>query len=98
MATGKVRRRSVLSFGVFLAAASIFPLFLGQEFWGSYLRLAGSVTVLQRLRGRGDPREGATKENRNFNDQSSPGASDFSGSQLDGSEDLFSSGGDLPSP
>ena len=39
MATGKFRSRSALPFGVFLAVAGVFPLFLGQELWGSYLRL-----------------------------------------------------------
>jgi prepilin signal peptidase PulO-like enzyme (type II secretory pathway) len=39
MATGKFRRRSALPFGAFLAVAGVFPLFLGQELWGSYLRL-----------------------------------------------------------
>ncbi|MDP8952465.1 MAG: A24 family peptidase [Actinomycetota bacterium] len=40
MATGRVQRRSALPFGVFLAVASVFTLFLGREVWGSYLRLA----------------------------------------------------------
>ena len=39
MATGKVRRRSALPFGVFLAVAGVFTMFLGQELWASYLRL-----------------------------------------------------------
>ncbi len=39
MATRKVRRRSALPFGVFLAMASVFTMFLGQELWASYLRL-----------------------------------------------------------
>ena len=39
MATGKVRRRSALSFGVFLAVAGVFTMFLGQELCASYLRL-----------------------------------------------------------
>ena len=39
MATGTFRSRSALPFGVFLAVAGVFPLFLGQELWGSYLRL-----------------------------------------------------------
>lgn len=43
MATGKIRRRSALPFGVFLAIAGIFTLFLGQEIWSSYLRLFGGV-------------------------------------------------------
>ena len=41
IATGKIQRRSALPFGVFLAVASVFTLFLGQEVWGSYLRLLG---------------------------------------------------------
>ena len=41
MARGKVWRRSALPFGVFLDAAGVFTLFLGQELWGSYLRLIG---------------------------------------------------------
>ena len=43
MATGKVRRRSALPFGVFLAVAGVFTLFLGRELWGSYLRLIGGA-------------------------------------------------------
>ncbi len=43
MARGKVRRRSALPFGVFLAVAGVFTLFLGQELWGSYLRLSGGA-------------------------------------------------------
>jgi leader peptidase (prepilin peptidase) / N-methyltransferase len=39
MAKGKVRRRSALPFGVFLAVAGVFTLFLGEQLWGSYLRL-----------------------------------------------------------
>ncbi len=43
IATGRVQRRSALPFGVFLAVASVFTLFLGREVWGSYLRLAGGA-------------------------------------------------------
>jgi leader peptidase (prepilin peptidase)/N-methyltransferase len=41
MATGKIRRRSALPFGVFLAVAGVFTLFLGPRLWGWYLRLTG---------------------------------------------------------
>ncbi len=41
MAMGRIRRRSALPFGTFLALAGIFTLFLGQEVWDSYLRLIG---------------------------------------------------------
>jgi leader peptidase (prepilin peptidase) / N-methyltransferase len=40
---GRIRRRDALPFGVFLAVASVFTLFLGQEVWGSYLRLIERV-------------------------------------------------------
>ncbi len=43
IATGRVQRRNGLPFGVFLAVASVFTLFLGREVWGSYLRLAGGA-------------------------------------------------------
>jgi len=43
MTTGKFRRRSTLPFGAFLAVAGVFPLLLGQELWGSYLRLIGEA-------------------------------------------------------
>jgi leader peptidase (prepilin peptidase) / N-methyltransferase len=39
MVTGAVERGSALPFGVFLALAGIFTLFLGQDVWGWYLRL-----------------------------------------------------------
>jgi leader peptidase (prepilin peptidase) / N-methyltransferase len=38
--SGRMRRQSTLPFGVFLALAGVFTLFLGPELWGSYLRLA----------------------------------------------------------
>jgi leader peptidase (prepilin peptidase) / N-methyltransferase len=41
MAMGRIRRRSALPFGTFLALGGIFTLFLGQEVWDSYLRLIG---------------------------------------------------------
>jgi prepilin signal peptidase PulO-like enzyme (type II secretory pathway) len=41
LVTGKDRRRSTLPFGVLLAVAGVLTLFLGQELWGSYLRLMG---------------------------------------------------------
>jgi hypothetical protein len=51
MATGMFRRRSALPFGAFLAVPGVLPLFLGQELWGSYLRLSGEASMeLQRLR------------------------------------------------
>jgi leader peptidase (prepilin peptidase)/N-methyltransferase len=40
---GRIRRRSALPFGAFLALAGVFMLFSGPEFWGSYLRLTGRV-------------------------------------------------------
>ena len=46
----------------------------------------------------GDTRSGDTRDNEDSIDQSSPGTPDFRGSQQGGSGDLFSSGGDLPSP
>ncbi len=46
----------------------------------------------------GDTRSGGTRDNEDSIDQSSPGTPDFRGSQQGGSGDLFSSGGDLPSP
>ncbi len=45
-----------------------------------------------------DTRSGGTSDNEDSIDQSSPGTPDFRGSQQGGSGDLFSSGGDLPSP
>ncbi|MCA1715640.1 MAG: prepilin peptidase [Actinobacteria bacterium] len=39
MVTGAVERGSALPFGVFLALAGVFALFLGQDVWGWYLRL-----------------------------------------------------------
>jgi leader peptidase (prepilin peptidase)/N-methyltransferase len=41
MATRRIKRRSALSFGVFLALAGIFTLFLGPEVWEWYWRLIG---------------------------------------------------------
>ena len=43
MAAGKMQRRSALPFGVFLALAGVFTLFLGQEIWEWYRRLIGVV-------------------------------------------------------
>ena len=43
MAVGKIRHQSPLPFGVFLALAGVFTLFLGQEVWDSYLRLIRQV-------------------------------------------------------
>ncbi len=43
MVTGAIQRRSALPFGVFLALAGVFTLFLGQEMWGWYLRLIGGT-------------------------------------------------------
>ena len=39
MVTGEVERGSALPFGVFLALAGVFTLFLGQDVWSWYLRL-----------------------------------------------------------
>ncbi len=39
MATGAIERGSALPFGVFLALAGVFTLFLGKDVWGWYLRL-----------------------------------------------------------
>lgn len=39
MVTGTIERGSALPFGVFLALAGVFTLFLGQDVWGWYLRL-----------------------------------------------------------
>ena len=51
MATGMFRCRSALPFGAFLAVPGVLPLFLGQEHWGSYMRLSGEAWMaLQRLR------------------------------------------------
>jgi leader peptidase (prepilin peptidase)/N-methyltransferase len=41
MATRRIKRRSQLPFGVFLALAGIFTLFLGPEVWEWYWRLIG---------------------------------------------------------
>ena len=41
MITGRFQRRSALPFGVFLALAGGFTLFLGQEVWECYWRLVG---------------------------------------------------------
>lgn len=43
MASGKIQHRSALPFGVFLAFAGVFTLFVGQEVWDLYLRLIGGV-------------------------------------------------------
>ncbi len=43
MAAGKMRRRSALPFGVFMAFGGIVALFVGPELWELYLRLAGGV-------------------------------------------------------
>jgi len=43
MVTGRIQRRSALPFGVFLAFAGVFTLFLGEQVWGWYLRLLGGV-------------------------------------------------------
>ena len=39
IASGAIERGSALPFGVFLALAGVFTLFLGQDVWGWYLRL-----------------------------------------------------------
>ena len=41
MVSGRMQRRTALPFGVFLALAGIFTLFLGQEVWQWYWRLIG---------------------------------------------------------
>ncbi len=41
MMVGRIRRRSGLPVGVFLAVAGVFTMFCGQEVWGGYLRLFG---------------------------------------------------------
>ncbi|MEJ7871051.1 MAG: prepilin peptidase [Rubrobacteraceae bacterium] len=41
MVFGRMQRRTALPFGVFLALAGIFTLFLGQEVWQWYWRLIG---------------------------------------------------------
>jgi leader peptidase (prepilin peptidase)/N-methyltransferase len=41
LVTGKDRRRAALPFGMLLSVAGVLTLFLGQELWGSYLRLMG---------------------------------------------------------
>lgn len=41
MAVGKIQRRSALPFGVFLAVAGVFTLFLGPEVWGWYRTVTG---------------------------------------------------------
>ncbi|MBA3474073.1 MAG: prepilin peptidase, partial [Rubrobacter sp.] len=43
MASGAIERGSALPFGVFLALAGVFTLFLGQDVWGWYLRLVGGA-------------------------------------------------------
>jgi leader peptidase (prepilin peptidase) / N-methyltransferase len=41
MATGKIRRRHALPFGVFIALGGIVALFAGPQLWGIYLDLVG---------------------------------------------------------
>ena len=43
MAAGKMRRRSALPFGVFMAFGGVVALFVGPELWALYLRLVGGV-------------------------------------------------------
>jgi leader peptidase (prepilin peptidase)/N-methyltransferase len=43
MAAGKMRRRSALPFGVFMAFGGVVALFVGPELWELYLRLVGGV-------------------------------------------------------
>jgi leader peptidase (prepilin peptidase) / N-methyltransferase len=43
MATGKMRRRSALPFGVFMAFGGVVALFVGPELWRFYLALVGGV-------------------------------------------------------
>ena len=43
MAAGKMRRRSALPFGVFMAFGGVVALFGGPELWEFYLRLVGGV-------------------------------------------------------
>ena len=41
MAMGRMGRRTVLPFGVFLAVAGVLVLFVGEDIWGAYARLIG---------------------------------------------------------
>ena len=43
MATGKMRRRSALPFGVFMAFGGVVALFAGPELWRYYLALVGGA-------------------------------------------------------
>ena len=43
MAAGKMRRRSALPFGVFMAIGGVVALFVGPELWEFYLHLVGRV-------------------------------------------------------
>jgi leader peptidase (prepilin peptidase)/N-methyltransferase len=43
MAAGKMRRRSALPFGVFMALGGVVALFVGPELWELYLSLVGGV-------------------------------------------------------
>ena len=43
MAAGKMRRRSALPFGVFMAFGGVVALFVGPELWRFYLALVGGV-------------------------------------------------------
>lgn len=41
MAVGRIRRRSALPFGVFLAFGGVVALFFGRDLWNTYLQLFG---------------------------------------------------------
>ncbi len=43
MATGKMRHRSALPFGVFMALGGLVALFVGPELWNFYLDLVMSI-------------------------------------------------------
>lgn len=43
MAAGRIRRRSALPFGVFMAVGGIVALFVGPGLWQAYLRLIGGA-------------------------------------------------------
>jgi leader peptidase (prepilin peptidase)/N-methyltransferase len=43
MAAGKMRRRSALPFGVFMALGGIFTLFFGPDLWRIYLEAVGGI-------------------------------------------------------
>jgi len=43
MAAGKMRRRSALPFGVFMASGGVVALFVGPELWRHYLALVGGA-------------------------------------------------------